>query len=142
MKKLTITALSLAAALIFTGCTPGSGDAGGAGAAPTAAAQTQGISRISPEEARDLIGNENVVLLDVRTQEEYDEGHIEGAALLPYDAIADYSAALPEDKNAVIIVYCRSGRRSAIAAQTLAEMGYTRIYDLGGIQSWPYEVIG
>jgi len=82
-----------------------------------------------------------VVLLDARTQEEYDEGHIESATLLPYDAIAADSAALPADKDATIIVYCRSGRRSAIAARMLADLGYTRIYDLGGIQSSPYKTV-
>jgi phage shock protein E len=138
MKKLTIAALSLAAALAFAGCAPGHDSEG---ASPTAAAETQAFRSISPEEARELIGKENVVLLDVRTQEEYDEGHIEGAELLPYDAITAESAGLPADKDAALIIYCRSGRRSAIAAQTLSELGYTRVYDLGGIQDWPYEIV-
>ena len=136
MRKLTFAALSLAAALALAGCAPGQNPAG---ASPAAGAQTQAIRSISPEEARELIGKPGVVLLDVRTQEEYDEGHIEGAALLPYDAIAADSAALPADKDAAIIVYCRTGRRSALAAQTLSDLGYTKIYDLGGIQSWPYK---
>jgi len=133
MRKMTIAALSLAAALVLAGCAPAQN--------PAATAQAQAVQSISPEEARGLIGKPGVVLLDVRTQEEYDEGHIEGAALLPYDAIAADSAVLPADRNAAIIVYCRSGRRSAIAAQTLSDLGYTRLYDLGGIQSWPYDII-
>jgi len=139
MKKLVFAALSLTAALVFAGCAPGQTPAG---ASATAAEQTQAVRSISPEEARELIGKPGVVLLDVRTQEEYDEGHIESAALLPYDAITAGSAALPAGKDTTIIVYCRSGRRSAIAAQALADLGYTRIYDLGGIQSWPYEITG
>ena len=136
MRKLTIIALSLAAALALAGCAPGQKPAG-----ETAAGRAQTIQSISPQEARELIGKPGVVLLDARTQEEYDEGHIESATLLPYDAIVADSAALPADKDATIIVYCRSGRRSAIAARMLADLGYTRIYDLGGIQSWPYKTV-
>ncbi len=72
-------------------------------------------------------------MLDVRTQEEYDAGHIDGARLLPYDAITAESPGLPTDKNAVVIVYCRSGSRSGAAASTLSDLGYTRIYNLGGL---------
>lgn len=135
MRKLTFAALSLAAALALAGCAPSQN--------PAAAGQTQtaAFRSITPEEAHELIGKADVVLLDVRTQEEYDEGHIEGAALLPHDAITADSAALPADKDATLIVYCRTGRRSAIAAQTLSDLGYTKIYDLGGIQSWPYETV-
>lgn len=96
---------------------------------------------ISPGDAKALIGTDDVTLLDVREQEEYDEGHIDGAVLLPYDTITADSEALPEDKASTVIVYCRSGRRSAIAAETLAGLGYTNVYDLGGIQSWPYETV-
>jgi rhodanese-related sulfurtransferase len=88
-----------------------------------------------------LDADENVTLLDVRTQEEYDEGHIEGAILLPYDTITASSIGLPADKASAVIVYCRSGRRSAIAAETLLSLGFTNVYDLGGIQSWPYETV-
>ena len=96
---------------------------------------------ITPEDARALIGTEGVTLLDVRAKYEYDEAHIEGAVLLPYDTITAASPELPPDKDGAIIVYCRSGRRSAIAADTLAELGYTNVYDLGGIQDWPYETV-
>ena len=75
-----------------------------------------------------------VLVLDVRTREEYDSGHIPGAALFPYDALAA-SFAEP-DKARPIVVYCRSGRRSAIAAETLAGMGYTDVSDLGGLDAW------
>jgi phage shock protein E len=79
------------------------------------------------------------VLLDVRTLEEYAEAHIAGAKLLPYDAIdAAQARAAILDKDAVVIVYCRSGRRSAIAAEALLALGYSKVYDLGPISAWPY----
>lgn len=81
----------------------------------------------------------DAIVLDVRTNEEFSLEHIPGAKILPYDEI--YSAAdgaLP-DKDALILIYCRSGRRSAIAAEELASMGYTRAFDFGGIIDWPYE---
>jgi|GEM_PF-900896 len=81
-------------------------------------------------------------VLDVREQDEYDAGHIEGAKLLPYGSIdAESAAATLPSKDGVVLVYCRSGRRSAIAAQALADLGYTAVYDFGGINDWPYEVV-
>lgn len=88
-----------------------------------------------------MMSSQQVVVLDVRTQEEYDEGHVRDAVLLPLDTIAEETAlsAIPS-KDLVVLVYCRSGRRSAEAAAMLSEMGYEKVYDFGGIQSWPYEV--
>jgi rhodanese-related sulfurtransferase len=81
------------------------------------------------------------ILLDVRTDSEYREAHIPGSRLIPdYEISARAASELP-DKNAVILVYCRSGHRSAGAARNLAKMGYTKIYDLGGIMNWPYETV-
>lgn len=98
-----------------------------------------GYRRLSPEEAKArLDANEAIILLDVRTQEEFDEGHIPGAVCLPNELItADMPVAF--DKDAEILVYCRSGRRSAEAAEKLAAMGYTNVADFGGILDWPYE---
>jgi len=76
----------------------------------------------------------NVLLLDVRTSEEYSQGYIPGAVLAPYDLLKDSFTEL--NKNRAIIVYCRSGRRSAIAQQTLHSMGYTNVSDFGGISNW------
>ncbi len=109
-------------------------------AAP-AADTTAAYQAISPEDARELIGTEGVVLLDVRTQEEYQAGYIEGALLLPYDEIAQTIDKFAIDKDDTIIVYCRTGRRSAIAAEELIGMGYTSVYDMGGIYDWPYEIV-
>ena len=79
------------------------------------------------------------VLLDVRTEDEYTVEHAAGAKLLPLDEIedADLSEILP-DKDAKILIYCRTGRRSALAAALLFDLGYTHLYDLGGLNGWPY----
>ncbi len=86
-----------------------------------------------------LDSGDPVVVLDVRTQAEYSEGHIPGALCLPNETIGGAAPAALPDKDAEILVYCRSGRRSAEAARKLTELGYTRVFDFGGIQSWPYE---
>ena len=83
-----------------------------------------------------LAQKENLVLLDVRTQEEFAEGHIAGAVLLPYDEIEQKVANLLPEKDKPIIVYCRSGRRSAIAANALRGLGYKDVRDFGGISRW------
>ena len=83
---------------------------------------------------------ENYILLDVKTIEEYTNGHIPGAILIPYDEITEKTEGVLTDKDQLILVYCRSGRRSKIAAQSLVELGYTNIMEFGGIIDWPYEV--
>lgn len=97
---------------------------------------------ISPAKAKELFAKDkNAVLLDVRTLEEFEVGHIAKAILLPYDEIKKETAAksIPT-KETTVVVYCRTGRRSAIAATTLRTLGYTTVWDLGGIVSWPYEI--
>ena len=96
---------------------------------------------ITQEAAKDMMDQQDVIVLDVREQEEYDSGHIPGAVLLPVNAIAEDSAAavIPE-KDSVVLVYCRSGNRSKTASKELAELGYTQVYEFGGIQTWPYEI--
>lgn len=98
---------------------------------------------MTSEQAKELLSaEEGIVLLDVRTADEFSDGHIPNAVLLPYDAITASSAAkVIPSKKSKIIVYCRSGRRSAIAAQTLHDLGYESVADLGGITSWPYEIV-
>lgn len=82
-----------------------------------------------------------VFVLDVREQDEYDSGHIPGAVLFPLGTINRESAErkIP-DKNTAVLVYCRSGNRSKSAAHRLAQFGYERVYEFGGINTWPYEV--
>lgn len=96
---------------------------------------------ITAEQAKEMMDqNKECVILDVRDQSEYDEGHIPGAILIPYTEIENRAEELP-DKNQLILVYCRSGRRSAIAVASLVDMGYTNVKDFGGIIDWPYEVV-
>lgn len=96
--------------------------------------------KISAEEAKNIMEqSESYILLDVRTQEEYSAGHIEGAKLIPYDELSDRAAQELPDQRATILVYCRTGRRSEEAARVLVEMGYNHVYDFGGIEDWPYD---
>ena len=96
---------------------------------------------ITAEEAKEIMDSEEgYVILDVRTQEEYDQGHIPGAILIPNTEIEDRAEEVLTDKDQLILVYCRSGRRSQLAAEALVELGYTNIKEFGGILDWPYEV--
>ena len=96
---------------------------------------------ITAEEAKKIMDSqEGYVILDTRTQEEFDEGHIPGAILIPYDAITEKAETILTDKNQLILVYCRSGRRSKLAAADLVKLGYTNVKEFGGIIDWPYEV--
>ena len=96
---------------------------------------------ITAEEAKQIMDTEEgYIILDVREQDEYDAGHIPGAILIPYTQIAEKAEEVLTDKDQLILVYCRSGRRSKIAAEALVELGYTNIMEFGGIIDWPYEV--
>lgn len=98
--------------------------------------------KISADQARAMMDNgDSYVLLDVRTQKELEERHIQGAVLIPYVEIQERAPSELPDRDALILVYCRSGRRSAIAAKDLGRMGYTRVYDFGGINDWPYDIV-
>ena len=96
--------------------------------------------QITQEEAKEMMDTQEVIILDVREQAEYDSGHIPGAVLLPVGTIDETTAAeaIPE-KDSTVLVYCRSGNRSKTASSTLAELGYTNIYEFGGTNTWPYE---
>lgn len=88
-------------------------------------------------EAKEKIINENAILLDVRTEEEYNEEHIDGAILLPLDSInKENIEKIINDKEQVIIVYCRSGNRSSQALLLIEELGYNEVYDLGAMSNW------
>lgn len=96
---------------------------------------------ITAEEAKQIMDSEEgYIILDVRTQEEYDEGHIPGATQISHEEIAEKAEEVLIDKDQLILVYCRSGRRSKLAAEALAELGYTNTKEFGGIIDWPYEV--
>ncbi|MBC8059524.1 MAG: rhodanese-like domain-containing protein [Clostridiaceae bacterium] len=112
-----------------------------AGANPTDSSRTINYTNIMPNEAQKRLDNEKeIILLDVRTQEEYEEKHIPNSQLIPVEVIEKEALTKLTDKNASIFVYCRSGRRSVTAAEALVKMGYTKVYNLGGINDWPYEV--
>ena len=98
--------------------------------------------QISQEEAKALMDSESgYVIIDARTQSEYDEGHIPGAILIPEYEIASRAENELPDKDQLILVYCRSGRRSKIAAEELVKLGYTNVKEFGGIIDWQYEIV-
>ena len=95
---------------------------------------------ITAQEAKELMDTQTgYIILDTRTQEEYDQGHIPGAILIPYDEVLEKAEGILTEKDQLILVYCRSGRRSKIAANDLVKLGYTNIREFGGIIDWPYE---
>ena len=98
--------------------------------------------QISGAEAKALMDSESgYIIIDARTQEEYDQGHIPGAILIPEYEIADRAEKELPDKDHLILVYCRSGRRSKIAAEELVKLGYTNVKEFGGIIDWEYEIV-
>ena len=98
--------------------------------------------RIPADAAKKIMASgESYILLDVRNEAEYAEKHIPGAILIPLDSLEyDAEEQIPQ-KDALILVYCRSGRRSAMADRILEDLGYTKVRDFGGILSWPYETV-
>ncbi len=110
-------------------------DSGGSGNSSSS------YQQVDAETAKELMDTEDdYVILDVRTQAEYDEGHIPGAILIPHDTVTTAAEDALPDKDQLILVYCRSGNRSKQASQTLVDLGYTNVVEFGGIYSWPYEV--
>ena len=98
--------------------------------------------QISGAEAKALMDSESgYIIIDARTQKEYDQGHIPGAILIPEYEIADRAEKELPDKDQLILVYCRSGRRSKIAAEELVKLGYTNVKEFGGIIDWEYETV-
>lgn len=127
MKKLFLIAMAM---MLLTACGQDKGNE-----------QEAGYVNITAEQAKEIMDSqENYIILDTRTQEEYCEGHIPDAILIPYDEIAEKAEGILTDKEQLILVYCRSGRRSKLAAEDLVKLGYTNIKEFGGIIDWPYEV--
>lgn len=97
---------------------------------------------ITPQEAKIIMDTcTDCIILDVRRPDEFEKGHIPGAINIPHTEISDRAQEVLKDKDALILVYCRSGRRSKFASQLLANMRYTNIHEFGGILDWPYEVV-
>ncbi|WP_019230283.1 rhodanese-like domain-containing protein [Sedimentibacter sp. B4] len=135
MKKIMIAAAVLVIlALVLTGCSNTSSE-------EESVNEKIQYVKISPKDAKEIMDNEESIVLDVRTKDEYDQGHIEGAVLLPVDEISSKAEEVLKDKKAKILVYCRSGNRSATAAKALIKMGYENVLDFGGIIDWPYEIV-
>ena len=123
MKRIAILCISVI--MFLSGCT--------ASPSSTDASYTQ----ITQEEAKVMMDkNDGHIIVDVRRQDEYDTGHIPDAVLIPNESIADKQPEELPDLDQIILVYCRSGRRSKEAAQKLADMGYTNVYEFGGIIDW------
>ena len=98
--------------------------------------------QISAEQAKTIMDTEkDYVIIDARTEEEFAEGHIENAILIPEYEIANRAEKELPDKEQLILVYCRSGRRSKIASEVLVKLGYTNVKEFGGIIDWPYETV-
>ena len=126
MKKILILLSILSTALLLASCK----------------ASKKNYEQITPQVAKQLIESEkDLIILDVRTLEEYNNGHIKNAILIPDYEIKDTAEKVLKDKNQLILVYCRSGRRSKNAAKDLVELGYTNVKEFGGIINWPYEIV-
>lgn len=98
--------------------------------------------QISQDEAKRIMDSQSdCIIVDAREQDEYDEGHIKDAIVIPYTEIEAKAEEMLSDKEQLILVYCRSGRRSKIAAQSLANMGYTNVKEFGGIIDWQYDIV-
>lgn len=146
MKEILVPLLIIVLVVALAACAP----LAHRSASPAVSAQQSAVPQgteaaearlITPQDAKARLEQESgIVVVDVRTQEEYDQGHLRASVLVPLDDLAALAPQKLPDKDAVLFIYCRSGRRSALAAQQLVSMGYTQVFDLGGIQSWPYEV--
>lgn len=133
MKKTILIMFVIAVLGIAAGCT---GSTGG----EEKQEMKEDYQRITAEEAYKMMSEEEVTVVDVRRKDEYDSGHIKNAVLIPNESISDTEPEELPDKDAIILIYCRSGNRSRDAAGKLADMGYSSIYEFGGINSWPYEI--
>lgn len=126
--------IALTAVLIFTGC--------GSSADDKTAGDKKTYRQVSPEEAAAMMEEEtDYIILDVRTQEEYETAHIPGAICIPNETIGTGDIPKLPDKDQLILVYCRSGNRSKQASEKLAKQGYTNIVEFGGINSWTGETV-
>ncbi len=144
MKKhwLKIVALALVVLVIVISCIGRPAKSISDEAAQIKSVITAQYRKISPVLAKEMIDSgEELIIVDVRTASEFSQGHIPDAILIPNETIGSTPPAELPDKEAIILIYCRSGNRSAQAARKLVSMGYLNVYDFGGILDWPYEVV-
>lgn len=135
MRKNIIALFLILSTLVISGCTTLNKEIS------TKGQEAVTVSRITSEEAKEEMNNNDVIILDVRTEEEYNSGHIENSVLIPIDDLEYKAEEGLTNKEQKILVYCRSGNRSKKAADLLVEMGYTNVYNFGGIKDWPYEIV-
>ena len=132
MKKLKGLIIMLLISLSLFGMTACDGENGKAST----------YEQITAEQAKTIMDTEkDYVIIDARTEEEFAKGHIENAILIPEYEIADRAEKELPDKEQLILVYCRSGRRSKIASEELVKLCYTNVKEFGGINDWPYEIV-
>lgn len=106
------------------------------------AASADSYRQVSMQEAIELMHSESdYIILDVRTQAEYQSGHIPGAICIPNETILHDDIPELPDKDQMILVYCRSGNRSRQASAKLAALGYTGVVEFGGIHAWPGDIV-
>ena len=127
--------VSIIAALVFllavSGCASEEASGG----------KEESYMRINAQKAKEMMENlEEFILLDARTEEEFSEGHIPGAIVIPHDEIFERAEAEIPEKDVPVFVYCRSGNRSKTASKALVDLGYSEVYEFGGIIDWPYEI--
>lgn len=136
MRRLTAFLLVFVFILSLSGCRSDNVQ----GTITTSANVMTGYKQISQDEAKAMMSiDDGHIIVDVRRQDEYDAGHIPGAILIPNESIDKERPKELPDLDQIILVYCRSGRRSKEASEKLAKMGYTNIYEFGGIITWPGE---
>lgn len=129
MRKIICLALPLLFLCVVSGCS-------------SSGKKVASFEQITPKEAKSIMDKESdCVILDVRTEEEFASGHIKDAILIPDYEIAAKAESIITDKEQLILVYCRSGRRSKLAAAELVNLGYTNVKEFGGITDWKYEIV-
>ena len=129
-KAIVLTITLITCAMIFSGCCVKNN-----GETPSE------YKKITASQAYDMMNEKEVTVVDVRTKSEYEKGHIKDAILIPNETIDSAPPTQLPDKNAIILVYCRSGRRSREAAEKLIKLGYKNVYDFGGINDWTYGTV-
>ena len=137
MRQILLFAALAASLALLSGCALSKAKADTAEDMPDKAA----YQKISAEDTYEMMVSQEVVIVDVRTPEEYDGGHIPNAILVPNESIGDDMPEALPDKEATLLIYCRSGRRSKEASEKLLKLGYKSIYEFGGIIDWPYELV-
>lgn len=137
MKRKIIICFILTAITLLTSCAAKS--VGFIPSSETPGSASEAYHKITSEEAKNMMESGGVTVVDVRRPEEYAEKHIPGAILVSNETIAEKSDEMLPDKDAVLLIYCRTGVRSKQASDKLIKLGYRNIYDFGGIVDWQYE---